>query len=272
MKWCRCGGENPNCCDCGGKGYLTDSDGPKQVLEKVLPSAGSVACPKCKARIRPANLARHLRRTHREPQVEHSPSHTTKVGSASLAANPVISNVPSARTPAQSSSLPGSPLISCKNCRASVRPNRLARHAKRCPALRIGQSPALTQGSNAPISATGSAKPSLPKQSPHQSKRMKACDQCGAPVKNFVNHLRKCVKRRSKPVANNVLHVARPSRAEDRRNLSNPHGSTQPYDKNKDHLIENRLDKTRDYGRFFRDQGRFGSPVSHDDFDDDSSP
>lgn len=265
MKWCRCDG-NPNCFDCGGKGYLNESDGPKRVSERLFPSPGSVECPKCKVRLRPSNLTKHLRRTHNEHQVSpRLPHQTIKTERVSQAAVSPASSNSSVPVPAKPSNIARYPLVNCKDCSTLVRTDRLRRHAKRCKPPRVAHSFSGGVKSNVVSPTAVSARSTIPMHRARNGSPLTICSQCGALVKNLGRHANRCVP----PPPTTGVSSQKPKLQQSRegKDLSSSDRLPQPYDKS-----ENRMDKTRDYGRFFRDQGRFGSPVSHDDFDDDSSP
>lgn len=291
---CTCGGYNENCYLCYGRGYYTaptpqevivparrrSTPRPKPRALRKAPPRPLVTCADCGAAV--GNLEKHHRKVHRtiNREVEANPT-----AALSAAGHPPKSAVAPVKH--------GTPLViargsrSCKHCGVVVRdmlehmekfhnphaPRLVGRKAKRKSPARPPKPsrPPPRQLSPTSLSpAREERRPEAPMKPGKNNLAGAPCPECGVRVVRLAKHLKKVhsVSMSLQPEAPEVK-----GSIPKKKNRKLDIGAATAFMKSvgsPNEVQERQQDGSRLYSQNFREQGRFGSHASFDDYGDES--
>lgn len=253
----RCEMEVPNLtvhlAEVHGIGHAILKDGfkqPPRLRNAAAVRRDLISCSKCNAQLAPRNVGRHMAKVH--PEVSPPATRNTMAS-------------PKAPVPSPAKGRVRPEMVVCTGCGASLNPSNTGRHASKCP----------SRPENSRTQAQTNASPTPTRAPRHRPSSVTVCGECGAFVRKseFQQH---CAAHRNERRTHAYQSTARAHKKKRSRLVKErpvPATDYTPLDPGlspSSRRIERALDGAREYGHAYREQGRFGSHASYDDYGEEA--
>ena len=257
---CTCGGFNENCYKCGGKGFYEEEPyipNYKNITINKKESILSKKCNFCSKIIQKEHFDKHYIKCTRENQ------HILHINSALAKSNKGNNYTSTSNTPIlrfhfkenndiekQLNTSEDTLFIKCDFCLKMIQEKYFVHHYVDCTREHV----------------------SIAKEQKKKVKTFsKKCDFCSKMIQegHFDKHYAKC-KRKNQHISNINAAVAKSNKGNNSIPTSNKSEMRCNFKENND--IEKRLDATYDFSFLYRENGRYGSSPSYDDYSEESEP